>query len=195
MSAAPLAGCHFQSRPFPEREMIKKIAIALVAIILIVLACAATKPDSFSVQREITIKAPPEKIVGLISDFHQWGSWSPWEKLDPAMRRTFSGANDGKGAIYNWEGNSEVGQGRMEITDLAVPSKVNIKLDFLKPFESHNTTEFTLVPQGDSTKVVWNMVGPSPYITKLMSVFVSMDSMIGKDFEKGLANMKAVAEK
>ena len=175
--------------------MIKKIAIALVAIIVIVLAFAATKPDSFAVQREITIKAPPEKIIGMISDFHQWAGWSPWEKLDPAMQRTFSGTADCKGAVYDWEGNSDVGKGRMEITDVATSSKVDIKLDFLKPFEAHNTTEFKLVPEGDSTKVVWSMAGPSTYVTKLMSVFVSMDSMIGKDFEKGLANMKAVAEK
>lgn len=175
--------------------MIKKIALAIVVILVIILGMAAMQPSSFSVKREIAIKAPPEKIIPLVSDFHNWGSWSPWEHLDPKMKRTFSGADNGKGAAYAWEGNDDVGAGRMEITDVTVPSKVDIKLDFLRPFESHNTTEFTLTPQGDATTVTWNMTGPMPFITKIMSVFVSMDKMIGKDFEKGLANLKAAAEK
>ena len=110
------------------------------------------------------------------------------------MRRTVSGAPSGKGAVYAWEGNSDVGAGRMEILDTAAPNKVTIKLDFLKPFESHNTTEFTLQPQGDTTQVIWNMHGPAPYVSKVMGIFVSMDKMIGKDFETGLANLKAAAE-
>lgn len=175
--------------------MIKKIALAVVLILVIILGLAAMQPDSFSVKRQIAIKAPPEKIVTLISDFHHWGSWSPWEHLDPNMKRTLSGASAGKGAIYEWQGNDDVGAGRMEITGLAMPTKVDIKLDFLKPFESHNTTEFVLTPQGDTTTVTWNMTGPMPFISKIMCVFVSMDKMIGKDFEKGLATMKAVAEK
>ena len=174
--------------------MIKKIALAVAAILLIILGLAATKPDSFTVKREIAIKAPPEKIAPLIADFHQWGSWSPWEHLDPKMQRTFSGAPAGPGAVYAWQGDDKVGAGRMEITGQN-PSKVDIKLDFLKPFESHNTTEFVLTPQGDTTTVTWNMSGPMPFISKIMTVFVSMDSMIGKDFEKGLATMKTVAEK
>jgi hypothetical protein len=174
--------------------MLKKILIGIAVILAIILGMAAMKPDSFSVVRTATIKAPPEKIVVLINDFHNWGSWSPWEKLDPNMKRTFSGAPSGKGAIYNWEGNKEVGAGRMEITDQALPTKVVIKLDFLEPFQSSNVTEFTLAPQGDTTTVTWNMSGPMPFISKIMSVFMSMDAMIGKDFEKGLAQMKAVAE-
>ena len=175
--------------------MLKKIALAVVIILVVILGLAAMKPDNFAVKREITIKAPPEKIVALVSDFHNWGSWSPWEHLDPKMKRTLSGAPNGKGAVYAWEGNDDVGAGRMEITDVTMPAKVDIKLDFLKPFESHNTAEFTLAPQGDATLVTWNMTGPMPFISKIMSVFTSMDAMIGKDFEKGLANMKAVAEK
>ena len=111
------------------------------------------------------------------------------------MKRTHSGAASGKGAVYEWEGNSKVGKGRMEIVDTSPPSKVTVKLDFLKPFEGHNVAEFTLEPKGDSTNVTWAMHGPAPYISKLMAVFVSMDSMVGKDFEAGLANMKAAAEK
>ncbi len=175
--------------------MLKKIAIAVVVILAVILGMAAMKPDTFSVRRVASIKAPPDKIAALITDFHQWGSWSPWEQLDPNMKRTFSGAPNGKGAIYNWEGNKEVGKGRMEIMEAGTPARTVIKLDFLEPFESHNTTEFTLVPQGEITTVSWDMSGPMPFVSKIMSVFASMDSMIGKDFEKGLANMKTVAEK
>ena len=175
--------------------MLKKLALSVFAIIVVILGMAAMKPDSFAVKRVVSIKAPPEKIAALVTDFHQWGSWSPWEKLDPAMKRTFTGAPAGKGAIYEWEGNKDVGKGRMEILDVSTPAKTVIKLDFLQPFESHNTTVFTLVPQGGETQVSWDMTGPMPFLTKIMSVFTSMDAMIGKDFEKGLANMKAIAEK
>ena len=174
--------------------MIKKIALAIVVVLLVILGLAATKPDTFAVKREIAIKAPPEKIAPLIADFHQWASWSPWEPLDPKMQRPFSGAPAGPGAVYSWQGDDKVGAGRMEITGQD-PSKVVIKLDFLKPFESNNTAEFVLTPKGDTTTVTWNMSGPMPFISKIMTVFVSMDSMIGKDFEKGLASMKTVAEK
>jgi uncharacterized protein YndB with AHSA1/START domain len=175
--------------------MIKNIVIVLVVLIGGVLAFAATKPDTFRVERSTSIKAPPEKVFALINDFHQWGGWSPWEKMDPAMQRTHSGAASGKGAVYEWEGNSKVGKGRMEITDASVPSKLLIKLDFLKPFEGHNTAEYTLKTSGDTTALTWAMYGPSPFMSKVMQVFVSMDSMIGKDFEAGLANLKAIAEK
>lgn len=175
--------------------MLKKIALGVVVILAIILGMAAMKPDTFSVKRVVSIKAPPEKIAALITDFHQWGSWSPWEHLDPNMKRTFSGAPSGKGAVYEWEGNKDVGKGRMEITDAATPVKTVIKLDFMQPFESHNTTEFTLLPQGETTTVSWNMSGPMPFITKIMTVFMNMDAMVGKDFDKGLSNLKTVAEK
>jgi len=173
--------------------MLKTIAIIVVVLIAAILGYAMTMPDSFRVQRTTSIKAPPEKIFSIINDFHRWGSWSPWEKMDPEMKRTYSGAASGKGAAYAWQGNSKVGEGRMEIADTS-PSKVTIKLDFMKPFEAHNTAEFTLEPKGDSTNVTWAMYGPSEFITKVMGVFVSMDKMVGKDFETGLANLKAVAE-
>jgi Polyketide cyclase / dehydrase and lipid transport len=142
-------------------------------------------PFSFSVQRKTSIQAPPDKIFPLINDFHNWNSWSPWEKLDPGMTRIHSGAASGKGAVYEWDGNSKVGKGRMEITDASAPSKIAIKLDFLKPFEGHNIAEFTLEPQGDSTDVTWTMHGPSPFVSKIMQVFMSMDKLIGKDFDSG----------
>jgi uncharacterized protein YndB with AHSA1/START domain len=174
--------------------MIKRIAIAVVALLAALLIYAATQPDTFRIQRAATIKAPPERIFAVLNDFLRWESWSPWEKKDPAMKRTFSALTSGKGAVYAWEGNRDVGQGRMEIAESVPPSKVAIKLDFVKPFETHNIVEFTLEPQGDSTNVTWVMQGPMLYISKLITVFVNMDSMVGKDFEAGLANLKTVAE-
>jgi hypothetical protein len=175
--------------------MFRKIAIVVGVLIAGVLGFAMTKPDSFHVQRTTKIKAPPDKIFPLINDFHSWSSWSPWEKVDPAMKRTHSGTASGKGAVYEWDGNSQVGKGRMEITDASAPSKVTIKLDFLKPIEGHNTAEFTLEPEGDSTNVTWAMRGPAPFMSKVMQVFISMDTMLGKEFDTGLANMKSAAEK
>jgi uncharacterized protein YndB with AHSA1/START domain len=175
--------------------MIKSIALAVVLLIAAVLIFAATRPDTFRVQRATSIKAPPERIFALISDFQRWGSWSPWEKLDPALKRSYSGPSSGKGAVYAWEGNRDVGHGRMEIADASPPSRIVIKLDFLKPFEAHNIAEYTLEKQGDATQVTWAMHGPSPYFAKLLGVFFSMDRMVGEKFEEGLANLKALAEK
>jgi uncharacterized protein YndB with AHSA1/START domain len=176
-------------------EIIAIIAVVLTVAIAAVLILAATKPDRFSVERSTSVTAPPEKIFPLIDDFHRWGTWSPYENKDPAMQRSFSGAASGKGAVYGWDGNSNVGSGRMEILDSSAPAKIVIKLDFLKPFEAHNTAEFTILPQGDGTRVNWRMHGPAPFISKLMQVFMNIDHMIGKDFEIGLANLKTLAEK
>jgi uncharacterized protein YndB with AHSA1/START domain len=174
--------------------MIKKIAIVVSVLLGIVLALAMMQPNSFRVTRSIAIKAPPEKLMGMISDFHQWSSWSPWEKLDPGMQRSFSGAASGKGAVYGWVGNDKVGQGRMEVLELNAPNKIVIKLDFIEPIAANDMSEFILDTKGDMTTVSWHMYGPSDFMTKVMGVFVSMDSMVGKDFERGLANMKEVAE-
>jgi carbon monoxide dehydrogenase subunit G len=170
------------------------IVVPLVVAVAAVLIFAATKPDTMHFQRSASIKAPPEKIFALINDFRKWGAWSPYEHKDPAMKRTYSGASAGKGAVYEWDGDKNVGRGRMEITDVSEPSKVKIKLDFFKPFEAHNTAEFTLEPKGDSTTVTWAMYGPCPFIGKVMSVFVDMDRMVGKDFEIGLASLKGATE-
>jgi len=175
--------------------MLKIILIVVVVLVIALLAFAATKPDSFQVQRTASVKAPPEKIFPLIDDFQNWGSWSPYENKDPAMKRAHSGPASGKGAVYEWDGDKNVGKGRMEITESSPASKIVIQLDFFKPFEAHNIAEFTLEPQGDTTKVTWAMHGPAPFISKLMQVFINFDNMIGKDFEAGLANLKAVAEK
>ncbi|RQO46162.1 polyketide cyclase [Variovorax sp. KBW07] len=175
--------------------MLKKIALAVLALIALLLIYAATRPDTFRVERTARIAAPAEKIYPLIDDFHRWSAWSPYEKLEPDMKRTFGGAPAGKGATYDWEGKDKAGAGRMEITESTPSSKVAIKLDFIKPFEGHNTAEFTLQPQGDATQVTWAMYGPSPYVAKLMGIFFNMDTMIGKDFEVGLANLKTATEK
>ncbi|HWA37785.1 MAG TPA: SRPBCC family protein [Burkholderiales bacterium] len=167
------------------------VALAIAAL----LAYAATRPDDFRVQRSATIQAPPERIYANLADFQRWPAWSPWEKRDPQMKRTMSTPSSGKGATYAWQGNKEVGSGRMRIVDAQEAKRLGIKIDFLEPFEAHNDVEFTLRPKDGGTEVTWAMHGPATLITKLMGLFFSMDAMIGRDFEAGLASLKAVAEK
>jgi hypothetical protein len=169
-------------------------AVIVAAAIAGVLAYAASKPDSFRVERTVAMKAPPDKIYPQINDLKAWTAWSPYEKRDPAMKRSYGAVTAGKGATYAWDGDKNVGQGNMEILESS-PDKVVIKLDVIKPFEAHNTGEFLLRPKGDVTDVTWAIYGPSPYVSKLMSVFVDFDKMIGKDFEQGLADLKARVEK
>jgi uncharacterized protein YndB with AHSA1/START domain len=175
--------------------MFRYIAVALVVIVAGILAAAATRPDNFRIERAIRISAPAEKIFHYVNDFHQWGVWSPWEKLDPAMKRSYAGPLAGNGAVYEWQGNGKVGQGRMQIIDATEPQHVIIQLDFLKPIEAHNRATFNFQPAGNDTRVLWTMEGPSPYISRLMGLFFNMDRLIGDDFEKGLANLKAAGEK
>jgi hypothetical protein len=177
--------------------MLKTLAIIGVVVVVAIagiLLYAATKPDSFRVQRVALINAPSEKIFPLINDMKAWTGWSPYEKKDPAMKRTYGAVSAGKGATYAWEGNKEVGQGSMEIVESS-PRKIVLKLDFLKPFEAHNMGEFLLEPKGDSTSVTWAIYGPSPYMSKVVGTFMNIDDMIGRDFEKGLADLTAAAEK
>lgn len=174
--------------------MFKYIAIALGGLGAAVAGIAATKPDTFRVERTTTIQASPEDVFALITDFRRWEAWSPWEARDPAMVRTHSGSAAGEGAVYGWTGNREVGEGRMEIVDTTPPSRAVIKLDFIKPFKSTSTCEFILTGNDGRTTVTWAMYGPNNIMSKLMTVFVSMDKMIGKDFEAGLSKMKRAAE-
>lgn len=174
--------------------MFKIIVIAIIVVIGAILVLAATRPDTFRVERSAQISAPPQKILALVNDFHQWGAWSPYEKLDPTMKRTYAGAAAGTGAVYEWEGNSKAGQGRMQIID-AAPTRTAIQLDFIKPFAAHNIAAFTAQPQGDATRVTWSMEGPAPFIHKVLGLFLNMDKMVGGDFETGLANLKTLAEK
>jgi uncharacterized protein YndB with AHSA1/START domain len=175
--------------------MLKTIGIIIALVIAGILILAAMKPDTFRLERKATIKAPAEKIFAILNDFKQWGAWSPWEKKDPAMKRNYGAVTAGKGATYTWEGNKDVGQGGMEITDAAAPNKLTIALNFIKPFEANNTVNFALTPAGGGTEVAWSMEGQCNFISKIMQVFVSMDRMVGPDFEAGLANLKAAAEK
>jgi len=170
-------------------------AMIIAVAVGIVLILAASKPNIFRVQRTASIHAAPEKIFPLINDFHSWSAWSPFEKLDSAMKKTYSGAAQGTGAIYEWAGNAKAGVGRMEITASAPPAKITIKLDFLKPFPGHNIVEFTLQPNGSATETTWAMHGPVPFVGKIFHVFINMDRMVGGSFEEGLANLKSVAEK
>jgi uncharacterized protein YndB with AHSA1/START domain len=166
----------------------------LVAVALVLLVAAAMRPAALLIVRATKVNAPRERVFALLNDFHQWGSWSPWEKLDPAMTRTHLGAACGKGARYEWSGNQKVGQGRMEITESVPPSKITLQLEFVKPFQARNITEFTLEAQGDSTSLTWAMICHRNLLMKAMSIFMNMDRRIGKDFEAGLANLRALAE-
>jgi hypothetical protein len=174
--------------------MLKTIVAILVLAVIAILILVAVKPATYHVERSTTIAATPEKISPLIDDFHNWNEWSPWAKLDPNMHVSYSGASAGQGAVYEWEGNSKVGKGRMEIL-AADPTLTSIKLDFVSPFASHNRTNFVLQPQGSTTRVTWMMDGPNTFASKLMSLFVSMDKMIGKDFDAGLGQLKSAAER
>jgi hypothetical protein len=174
--------------------MLRKIIIAVGALLAAVLLYASTRPDTFEVKRTILVNATAAEVFLHINDFRKWTDWSPWEKIDPAMMRDYSGAESGIGAAYAWEGNDKVGKGRMEITTVAIPYKVGIQLDFVEPFPASNQTEFLIDPVDEGTQVTWVMSGKYNKLAKLMSVFFDMDSMVGADFEKGLANLKAVSE-
>jgi uncharacterized protein YndB with AHSA1/START domain len=175
--------------------MLKITVIAVLVLVAGLFVYATTLPDTFRVARTTSIQAPPERIFPLINEWRQWGAWSPYEKVDPAMKRSFSGPASGKGAVYEFTGNSKVGAGRLEIVESSAPSRVAITLDMSKPFDAHNLVEFTLQPQGNTTNATWAMRGSCSYLTKLIGIFVNMDDMIGKSFESGLADLKTVAEK
>lgn len=176
-------------------KIIAIIAGVIAVLVVGVLIAAAMKPDEFKVERKASIKAPPDKVFAILNEFKQWGAWSPWEKKDPAMKRTFGNVTAGKGATYAWDGDKNVGQGSMEIVESIAPLRLVIKLDFVKPFEAHNLVTFTLVPAAGGTNVTWSMQGPANMLSKVLQVFMDMDKMVGTDFENGLANLRAAAEK
>jgi hypothetical protein len=169
------------------------VGILLVAAIGIV-AFAAMQPGAFRYERSAVIAAPPEKIIAIVTDFKRNGEWSPWEKLDPAMKRTYSGAPAGVGAVYEWDGNDDAGAGRQEIVSVD-PDRVHMKIAFLRPMQANNAIDFDFAPEGDATKVTWSLHGENPLIARIFTMFMDVDAMVGKDFEKGLANLKAAAEK
>jgi hypothetical protein len=175
------------------KKILLRILFGVAALIVIVAIVASTRPDTFSVQRSIIVSAAPERIASEIADFHRWAGWSPFEKMDPAMQRTYTGAERGVGAVYAWHSDSHVGAGRMEIVD-TTRTRITIKLDFLKPFEAHNTALFLMEPNGNATKVTWEMYGTANLLSKAMGLFFDMDAMIGKDFESGLSSLKQIVE-
>ena len=175
--------------------MILKIIIAIVVVVVVILAYASSKPDTFRVQRSIIVNAPPEKIFALINDFHKWDSWAPQDQQDPTMHRTYGGPAEGQGAVSEWSGSGSTGKGRMEILESVPPKLVTIKVDFVKPFEAHNTNQFAFEPAEGSTKVTWTLDASNLYMMKVMSIFVNIQKEFGKHMESGLSSLKATAEK
>lgn len=175
--------------------MLKIIGIVIAVLIVAAVLYAITRPDTFHVQRTARIKAASDKIFSHINDLHAWEAWSPYAKLDPAMKTRYSGAASGAGAVYEWEGNAQVGAGRVTISESTPSNRVAIKLEMFKPFAANNDVTFTLQPKGDATDVTWAMDGRNTFMSKLMSLFFSMDKMVGGQFEEGLGNLKTLAER
>jgi hypothetical protein len=174
--------------------MLIKILIVLAIIVVVLLIVASRQPDYFRVERSISVSALPAAAFAQVNDFHKWEAWNPWAKMDPAMKETYDGAPSGVGASYSWSGNKTVGTGRMTLTESRPFELIRIRLEFLKPFAATNTAEFTFKPDGNHTIVTWSMFGKSNYFCKLMGLFMSMDKMVGTQFEKGLADLKTASE-
>ena len=170
----------------------KKVLIGVVAVIVVLAAVISTRPESFHIERSIAISAPADVAFAYLGDFHNWGAWSPWEKLDPTMAKDYGGADVGVGATYHWKG-PKSGEGRMTLKESDPDRRVVIDLNFIKPFPADNLTTFTLEPEGDGTRVTWTMEGNSNFMSKAFGVFVNMDKMVGKDFESGLEAMETAA--
>ena len=174
--------------------MLKKILIALAIIIVVFVLVVALQPADFQVTRAATIAAPPATVFAEVNDFHKWRAWSPWEKMDPDMERTYSGGPAGEGAVYAWSGNSDVGEGNMTITESRPNELIRLKLEFIKPMAGTSDTEFNFKPEGEGTQVTWTMSGKNGFVAKAFCLFMNMDKMVGGQFEEGLASMKQVAE-
>jgi len=174
--------------------MLKKILIGIAAVIVIFLVIVALQPSQYRVVRTATFPAAPSVVFDQVNDLHKWDAWSPWAKLDPAMKTTFEGPQAGTGAAYSWVGNSKVGEGKMSITESRTNDLIRLKLEFIKPFASVATTEFTFKPEGNQTSVTWSMAGDKNFISKAFCLFMNMDKMVGGDFEKGFANLKSVVQ-
>lgn len=188
--AAPVA-------PKPKSKVLailKKVAIGFVAIVAIFAIVVAFQPPDFTITRSASMAAAPAAVFDQVNDFHRWEAWSPWAKLDPAMKQTYEGASSGTGAVYSWAGNDDVGEGRMTILESRPGESVRIKLEFLKPFAQTNQTDFTFKGEGAGTSITWTMTGKKNFVSKAFCMFMDMDKMVGADFEKGLAQMKAVVE-
>lgn len=171
-----------------------KTLAVVVVIIIVLVVIVALQPGNFRIERSILVSAPPPAVFAQVNDFHKWNAWNPWGKVDPSMKQSYQGAPAGPGAVYTWNGNKEIGEGRMTITDARPSDLVRVKLEFFKPFAATNTAEFTFVPEGNHTRVTWSMFGEKNFMAKAIHLFMNMDKMIGGQFETGLADMKAAAE-
>ena len=170
------------------------VFVIILLAILALLGVAATRPGQFRIERSATIQASPERIFPLINDFHRWQAWSPYERKDPAMERRYEGPKVGEGAIYGWNGNKDIGSGRMQITESIPSSRIEIRLEFFAPFKATNTAEFVLEPHGEGTRVTWAMHGRSSFMHRLMGLVVNLDKLVGKDFEEGLGHLRGLSE-
>jgi len=175
--------------------MLVKILIGVAIVVVILVIVIATRPSTFRIERSIKISAPPSSAFALVNDFHRWSVWSPWEKMDPNLERSYEGASSGQGSVYSWNGNKKVGQGRMTIEQSRENSKIVIKLEFLRPFKQTNTATFTFTPEADGTTVRWAMDGRNNFLGKTFHMLIDMDKMVGNDFERGLTAMKEQAER
>ena len=174
--------------------MLTKSLIALVVIVVVLVVVVATRPSGFMISRTVSVSAPAPTVFAQVNDFHNWEAWSPWAKLDPAMKQTYEGSPAGAGAIYTWIGNRQVGEGRMTLTESRPSDLIRIRLEFVRPFRATNRAEFTFRPEGNQTIVTWSMAGRNNFMAKAIGLVMNMDRMIGREFEKGLARMEAVAE-
>ena len=169
-------------------------AIGLLALVVLLLVIIVLRPTDFRVTRSAVMVVPPEKVFAQVNDFHKWEEWSPWAKLDLNCKNTYEGAAVGKDAEMHWSGNKKVGEGRMTIVESNPPGSISIRLEFLRPFACTNTAEFLFKPSGPGTEVTWSMYGKNTFMGKALGVFVNMDTMIGRDFAKGLAQLKTIVE-
>ena len=174
--------------------MAKKIGIAVLGLLLVLIVVIALQPAHFHIERSAVVAAPPSAVFEQVNDFHNWPKWSPWEKLDPGMKKTFSGSPAGSGAAYAWAGNDKAGEGKMTITGSKPSEQVDIQLEFIKPFAATNQATFKLTPSGAGTNVQWAMEGNNGFVSKAFALFVDVDKMVGKDFEQGLANLNVAAK-
>jgi uncharacterized protein YndB with AHSA1/START domain len=182
-----------------KENIVKKIILSLLAIVVLaiagILVAAGLQPSDYHVERSITIDAPREQVYALITDFERYGEWSPWEKLDPAMKKNVSGKPGEVGTRYAWEGNDQAGQGTMTVTAAQPPDRVDLTIEFIKPFQAQNQVSWRLAPEGESTQMTWSMDGKNEgLVPKLFAMLMNMENMLGNDFDEGLENLKGVCE-
>jgi len=174
--------------------MLIKILIFLAIIVVVFVVVVSLRPSEFRVERTAVMAAPPAVVFAQVNDLRQWQEFSPWAKLDPAAKVTFTGPAYGVGSVFSWAGNKEVGEGRMIIIESRPHELVRFRLDFVKPFASTSVAEFTFKPKGEQTAVTWSMTGKNNFLFKAVGLFMDCDKMVGGQFEQGLANLKALVE-